>query len=145
MRNLNRAAVAALVLITAGAWTASAQVNLAGEWAMTLDEDRPERLPGPEIGDYLGIPINAAARLHAESWDASLLALPDYRCRVHPVDYVPSFFNIRIWEERDKDSQELIAFHVHHQAWGTERTIWMDGRAHPPDYAMHTSQVFSTL
>ena len=30
------------------------------EWAMTLDEDEPERLPGPEIGDYLGIPINAA-------------------------------------------------------------------------------------
>ena len=60
--------------------------------------------------------INAAARLHAESWDASLLALPEYQCRVHPVDYVPSFFNIRIWEERDKDTQDLIAFHEHHQA-----------------------------
>ena len=70
--------------------------------------------------------------------------LPEYQCRVHPVDYVPSFFNIRVWEERDKDSQELIAFHVHHQAWGTERTIWMDGRPHPPDYALHTSQGFST-
>ncbi len=111
---------------------------------MTLDEDFPERLPGPEIGDYLGIPLNAAARAHAEAWDASLLTLPEYQCRVHPIDYVPSFFNIRLWEERDKDSQQLIAIHEHHEAWGTERTIWMDGRPHPPDYALHTSQGFST-
>ena len=48
--------------------------------------------------------------LHAEAWDASLLTLPEYQCRVHPIDYVPSFFNIRIWEERDKDSQQLIAY-----------------------------------
>jgi hypothetical protein len=68
METLNRAAFAAfLLLVTSGSFVASAQVNLAGEYAMTLDEDFPERLPGPEIGDYLGIPINAAARLHGES------------------------------------------------------------------------------
>src|SRR3954464_1845937 len=109
METLNRAAFAAVLLLTTcGGSVVSAQVNLEGSYAMTLDEDFPERLPGPEIGDYLGIPLNASARLHAESWDASLLTLPEYQCRVHPVDYVPSFFNIRIWEERDKDSQEII-------------------------------------
>ncbi len=91
MKNLYWAGwTAVLFLTTAGTWTADAQINLSGTYAMTLNEDFPERLPGPEIGDYLGIPLNAAARLHAESWDASLLTLPEYQCRVHPIDYVPS-------------------------------------------------------
>ncbi len=29
-------------------------------------------------------------------------------------------------------------------AWGSERTIWLDGREHPPEYAEHTFQGFST-
>jgi hypothetical protein len=57
---------------------------------------------------------------------------------------VSSFAGLRIWEERDPASQQLIAIHTHHFAWGTERTIWMDGRPHPPEYAMHTSMGFST-
>jgi len=125
---------------------ASAQVNLSGVWDNLgiLHEDWPDRLFGPELGDYTGVPLNNEARLRAEAWDASLITLPEYQCRVHPSDYVPSFAGMRIWEERDKDSQQLIAVHTHHFAWGTERTIWMDGRAHPPDYALHTSQGFST-
>jgi hypothetical protein len=134
-----------LITLLAGA-PAFAQVNLGGVWENLgiLHEDQPERLPGPEIGDYLGVPLNDAARLRADSWDASLLTLPEYQCRVHPSDYVSSFAGIRIWEEVDKDSQQLIAIHTHHFAWGTERTIWMDGRPHPPEYALHTSQGFST-
>jgi hypothetical protein len=123
-----------------------AQVNLSGVWDNLgiLQEDWPDRLFGPELGDYTGVPLTAEARLRAEAWDASLITLPEYQCRVHPSDYVPSFAGMRIWEERDKDSQQLIAIHTHHFAWGTERTIWMDGRPHPPDYALHTSQGFST-
>ena len=134
-----------LILMLVGT-PAFAQLNLDGVWENLgiLHEDFPERLPGPEIGDYLGTPINDAARLRADSWDASLLTLPEYQCRVHPSDYVPSFAGIRIWEERDKDSQRLIAIHTHHFAWGTERTIWMDGRPHPPEHALYTSQGFST-
>jgi len=41
-----------------------------------VHEDRPERGPGPELGDYLGIPINAVARYRADAWDASLITLP---------------------------------------------------------------------
>jgi hypothetical protein len=33
---------------------------------------------------------------------------------------------------------------LHISAWGTERTIWLDGREHPPEYAAHTWQGFST-
>jgi hypothetical protein len=134
------------VLLALAHAPAFGQVNLGGVWnnLQILHEDEPERLPGPELGDYLGVPINDAARYRADAWDASLITLPEYQCRVHPSDYVPSFAGMRIWEEFDKDSQTLIAIHTHHFAWGTERTIWMDGRPHPPEYALHTSQGFST-
>ena len=122
----------------------SAQVSLAGVWQNKLQEDFPDRLAGPELGDYTGIPLNEAARARAFAWDASLIALPEYQCRVHPSDYASSFADIRIWEEYDQDTQSLLAIHLHHFAWGTERTIWMDGRPHPPDYALHTSMGFST-
>jgi hypothetical protein len=121
-----------------------AQVNLSGVWSAKLHEDWPDRLFGPELGDYGGLPINDADRLRATSWNASLITLPEYQCRVHPSDYAFSFADIRMWEERDRDSQDLIAIHIHHFAWATERTIWMDGRPHPPDYALHTAMGFST-
>lgn len=133
-----------LFLLLLGAIPAFAQIDLSGVWNNQLDEDWPDRLFGPELGDYTGIPLNAAARARAEAWDASLITLPEYQCRVHPADYAPSFADIRIWEEIDKDTQNLVALHLHHFAWGTERTIWMDGRPHPPDYALHTSMGFST-
>ena len=34
-------------------------------------EDAPERGPGPELADYLGIPINDAARMRGDTWQAS--------------------------------------------------------------------------
>ena len=64
-----------------------AQVDLVGEWGQRQHEDQPERGPGPELGDYLGLPINAAARAKADAWDASLLTLPEWQCRPHPPDY----------------------------------------------------------
>jgi hypothetical protein len=136
----------AALLCVVCAVPASAQTNLAGVWNNfgIFHEDEPDRLPGPELGDYSGIPVTDAVRLRADSWDASLITLPEYQCRVHPSDYAPSFAPIRIWEERDKDSQTLIAIKIHHFAWGTERTIWMDGRPHPGADAMHSAMGFST-
>src|ERR1700733_15979563 len=60
---------------------AFAQVDLSGEWQPQYHEDQPERIPGPDLVDYLGLPINDAARLRAESWDASRLTLPEEQCR----------------------------------------------------------------
>jgi hypothetical protein len=63
----------------------AAGYDLTGEWAPRFHEDQPERIPGPEIGDYLGLPINEAARLHADSWDASILTLPEHQCKPRPT------------------------------------------------------------
>ena len=74
-----------LVLVTAtlSSGRASAQTDFSGEWAGTLHEDLPHRNDalggGPEIGDYTGLPINQAARLKADSWDASVNSLRSAR------------------------------------------------------------------
>ena len=154
MRRVDRMTTAGIMLLASTALAGvplMAQIqrgvgmDLAGEWAPRFHEDQPERIPGPEIGDYLGIPINDAARLHADSWDASLLTLPEHQCKPHPSDYSPRGpANLRIWKEVDTPSQQLIAYHTHISWQAPERTIWMDGRPHPPDYAAHTWQGFST-
>lgn len=121
------------------------QEDLSGMWSVRFDEDQRERLAGAEIGDYLGLPINDAARLRADSWDAALVELPENQCREHGSDYGwrgPS--NLSIWKEVDRATQKVIAYHTHLSAYGAEQTIWMDGRPHPPDYAAHTWAGFST-
>ena len=121
------------------------QIDPSGERAPRFHEDQPERIPGPEIGDYLGLPINDAARLRGDSWDASLLTLPEHQCKPHPADYSPRGpANLRLWKEVDSATQQVIAYHTHISWQAPERTIWMDGRPHPPDYAAHTWQGFST-
>jgi len=122
-----------------------AQIDPSGMWAVTFDEDRTERLAGAEIGDYLGLPINDAARLRVDSWDAAIVELPENQCRQHGSDYGwrgPS--NLHIWQEVDRATQKVIAYHTQLSAYGAEQTIWMDGRPHPPDYAAHTYAGFST-
>jgi hypothetical protein len=134
-----------IVLAGLSSVPAMAQIDLAGEWAPLFHEDQPERIPGPEIGDYLGLPINDAARLRADSWDASLLTLPEHQCKPHPSDYgMRGPANTRWSKEVDPETQQTIAWHTHISWQAPERTIWMDGRPHPPEYAAHTWQGFST-
>jgi hypothetical protein len=124
---------------------AMAQVNLIGYWDPVFHEDFLERVPGPAMGDYLGLPINAAARLRAESWDASLLSLPEHQCKPHPSTYgFRGVGTLRIWDERDPRTQQLIKLHTHIQWQEQHREIWLDGRPHPPEFAPHTWQGFST-
>src|SRR5713101_2625591 len=128
--------IAALVIVLLS-MPAFAQVDPSGEWAPRFHEDQPERVPGPELGDYLGLPINDAARLRGDSWDASLLTLPAWQCRPHSADYIwrgPS--NLRISKEVDPVTRQIKAWHAE---WlrSVDRPIYMDGRPHPPEYAAH--------
>src|SRR3990172_10085638 len=136
--------VVVVVLLAPG--RLDAQVDLTGEWGPLYHEDRPERLPGPEIGDYMGLPINEAARLAADSWEANRMSVvTQYQCRPHSSDYgMRGLGNLRVWREINPITQELVAFRTYMPAWGSERTIWMDGRPHPPEGAEHTFQGFST-
>jgi hypothetical protein len=135
----------AAALLLAGAAPAAAQVDFSGQWAPVYHEDNPERIPGPELADYTGLPLNEAARLQADSWDADRISVVSpYQCRPHSSDYgMRGLGNLRVWAELDAN-QQLLAFRTYMPAWGSERTIWMDGRPHPPDYAEYTFQGFST-
>jgi hypothetical protein len=143
MKTAYRMSLAATALVVV-ALPAFAQVDLVGEWVARYHEDQPERVPGPELGDYLGIPLNDAARLRADSWDASVLSLPEFQCRPHASDYATRHSNVRVWKEVDTATQQTIAIHMHKEWQAQERTVWMDGRPHPPEYAQHTWQGFST-
>src|ERR1700684_4109332 len=77
-----------LLLTAMLAVPALAQLDVSGTWMPRFHEDQPERIPGPEIGDYLGIPINAAARQWADSWSASRVTLPEHQCQVHVAPYI---------------------------------------------------------
>jgi hypothetical protein len=71
--------------------------------------------------------------------------MPEQQCRVHVAPYIfrgPT--NLRIWEEKDPETQALVAIHVYSQTYEQNLVIWMDGRPHPPAYAMHTWMGFST-
>ncbi|HLQ76467.1 MAG TPA: hypothetical protein VK210_03880 [Terriglobia bacterium] len=125
---------------------AFAQVDFSGSWVPLYHEDSPERLPGPELGDYTELPLNAAARMRADSFEAARISVEqEYQCRPHGADYsMRGLGNLRIWTEIDQASQRLIAFHTHMLAWDSERTIYMDDRQHPSELAAHTWQGFST-
>ena len=148
MESVNRAGLAGplfLLAATLMSCPAFAQVDLSGAWAPVYQEDFDERIPGPELVDYLGIPINAAARQWALSWDPGRLTLPEHQCQVHTVAYIyRGPLQLRIWEERDPQTQEVVAIRNYISTYEQNRTIYMDGRPHPPDYAAHTWMGFST-
>lgn len=147
MQVFNRLSIAGWSILTMLVLStpAFAQMDFAGEWAPQFHEDQPERLGGPNVGDYAGLPINDAARFMADSWKATILDVPEHQCKPHPADYAPRGpANLRIWKEVDTPTQQLIALHTHISWQAPERTIWMDGRPHPDEFAAHTWQGFST-
>jgi hypothetical protein len=125
---------------------AFAQTDFSGEWTNNSHEDNEDRLPGPDVGDYTGLPINAAARQKAEAWDASVLALPERQSQPHPAHYFmygprPSG---QIRKVLDPVSGDLIAYTFAGTFGRADRTIWLDGRSHPSEHAEHTWHGFST-
>jgi hypothetical protein len=137
--------VAAIWVMVALPGSAFAQIDMNGVWAPIFHEDQPERVPGPEVGDYAGLPINDAARARADAWDASLLTLPEHQCKPHPSTYgFRGVGNLRLRFDFDDATQRLVKINTQIQWMEQKREIWMDGRPHPPEYAPHTWQGFST-
>ena len=125
---------------------AYAQADFSGHWAPLYHEDHPERIPGPELGDYLGIPLSEAGRLRADSWDADRISvISQYQCRPHAGDYMMrGLANMRIDAVRDPVTNRLVAYHLRMNFQEMERTVWLDNRQHPSANAPHTWSGFST-
>ena len=137
-----RSVICVALLVLSG--SAVAQVDLAGEWRSTRHEDQIERGPGPEIGDFTGLPLNEAGRRRGLSWSASLLTVPEHQCSPHPANYAAMHGNLRISKEVDPQSLDTVAWHLLHESYNRFRVVYMDGRPHPGDDERHTWQGFST-
>ncbi len=128
------------------AFQVAPQVDISGEWAARVHEDQPHRGPGAELGDYTGLPINAAVRQKASHWDASILSLPEQMAKPHPAQYFmrgPGP-NMRVNKVTDPVTQIVVAYTIEGVFGRDDRVIWMDGRPHPSEYAEHTWDGFST-
>jgi cyclase len=131
----------ALLIVT----PAYAQISIVGEWAGRYHEDFGDRVPGDVQGDFTGVPINEAARRYAESYDVRRVNLLEHQCQPYNLPHIyRGPLQFRIWEEKDPATQEIIAYKEYIGTYMQYRTIWMDGRPHPPDYAPHTFMGFST-
>jgi hypothetical protein len=134
------------VLVVTTAPAAPQEIDFTGFRVPIYHEDGPGRLPGPELADYLGSPINDAARLRAESYDADRIsAVSEYQCRQHAADYGDrGLANMRITPDYDSVAQRMSAIHARINFHDAERTIYLDGRSHPPADAPHSWSGFST-
>ena len=137
-------AMSALASTILASVPAFAQFDVSGEWATRHHEDSEERGQGGELGDYSGIPLNDAARLRADSWDAALYGLPEWQCRPH-ASYTMwrSVHAARIWKVVEPVTGETTEIHVNFHDL-IEQAISLDGRPHPSDDAPHTWAGFST-
>jgi hypothetical protein len=140
---LHTVAMFAVMLVT----PAFAQnMDFSGGWSPLYHEDGPERIPGPDLGDYSGIPVNDAARMRGDSYDSARPSVVlEYQCRQHGGDYsMRGLASMRITRDIDPTTQAVTAFHTRIGFHDMQRTIYLDGRAHPHPQAAHTWQGFST-
>ena len=136
-----------LALAIAGPTRVFAQIDLAGEWTTVPHEDLRIGMGARLLGDYTGLPINEAARLRADTWDASLQSTREHQTIVYPAaSWVFPAGGMRISKIVDDLIQREVALKIYKigGAGSTTRWIWMDGRPHPPEYAAHSWWGFST-
>ncbi len=133
-----------VVFLTAGT-PAFAQIDLGGNWAGRVHEDSQERSLGPDLVDYLGLPLNADGRARALRYSQSQLSLPERQCLYYAPHYL--FFEpagIKIWSETDPTSGRVVAWIINGIGDRSPITIWMDGRPHPSANALHDFGGFTT-
>jgi hypothetical protein len=136
-------ALAAILLLTGA--PGFAQIDFSGHWVNKAHEDLPERGPGPHIGDYMGLPINDATRMRGDSWTAEKWEQVERQCQPHPADYSPRGPSMmRIWSEIDPTTQAVVSWQTIQRFMLPHRIFYMDGRPHPPEWAPHYWQGYST-
>ena len=127
--------------------SALAQVDFTGAWdhpGLFGHEDFNDRGSGPEIGDFLGLPLNEAGIRKAESYSGSWLGVPEHQCTPHPAAYQlwgPNTLIVNTEYDRVGRVAEAIRLDG---TFGIDRIVWLDGRPHPPPEALHTFNGFST-
>ena len=106
---------------------AFAQVDLTGIWApLGGAEDTRERAAGPDVGDYLGLPINDAGRMRGETWNASILTMYEHTWKPHPSIYgFRGVGNLRMTYNYDPVTYAVTKIDTHIQ--------WMEQKREDPE------------
>jgi len=150
---VTRTLSSALLLLAAAAVLASVPVftqparpatppDIAGEWRLENNEE--DTTAQPSLGDYLGIPFNAAGRLRSDTTAESIWGTPEYQCRPHSAPHQwRGLGGARILKEQDPLTREVKVYHIQFMR-SLDRPVFMDGRPHPPAYAPHSWTGFST-
>jgi glyoxylase-like metal-dependent hydrolase (beta-lactamase superfamily II) len=114
--------------------------DIAGEWRLDSAED-----PGqPPLADYLGLALNEAGRLRADTTPESIWGTPEYQCRPHSAPHQwRGVGGARILKDLDPISRDIVGYRVQFMR-SLDRPIFVDGRAHPPAWAPHSWSGFST-
>ena len=110
--------------------------DLSGNWFPLFDEDWQERVWGPHLVDYLGIPLNEEGQNRGISYDATTISMPERQC----IFFVPHYvltgpFGFAFWYDTDPRTGEITAWHHGAGLDMGEMTIWMDGREPPSELA----------
>jgi hypothetical protein len=118
-------------------------VEVAGYWNDLFHEDLWDRRSGLLVGDFTGLPLNEAGKLASASWEPGWFAIPEEQCRPHTGIYGPRGpSNIHVAKVLDPQSQAIARYDIFLGI--SERTIFMDGRPHPPAFAPHFFSGYST-
>ena len=107
--------------------------DFSGFWAgMFEPEDQQYRGPGPDFGDFRGLPLNEAGLAKAKSWNPDDDYLPENLSKPHsPTNIMRSSFPFEIVQEPDMITLKM-------EACEQVRKVYMDGASHPPAEAPHT-------
>ena len=120
---------------------AFAEFDLSGTW-VRVDQDW--RAVEPVMGYYVSLPINDAARLAGDTWTPLKWTVPEHQCEVHPYDYGLLFNHLKIESPVDVGTQMVRKITMTAHFGVPERTIWMDGRPAPSEYAPYTYGGFAS-
>ena len=143
-----QAAAQAPQAAAAPAGPAQTNCDVSGEWGARSREDTEDRvLLGTNLGDYTGFALNdAGAPVRATTGARRCCRcrrsrpFPTRRCTscagpgrtcASPSSWIPN-------------TRMFIGYTLDGVYGRNDRTIWMDGRPHPPDYAEYTWDGFST-
>jgi glyoxylase-like metal-dependent hydrolase (beta-lactamase superfamily II) len=139
--------VSILILALMPAAASFGQVDFTGAWdhpGLFGQEDFNDRGRGPEIGDFLGLPLNEAGMRKAESYSGSWLSVPEHQCTPHPAAYQMWGPNTLVVNSQFDSVRRVVEAIRLDGTFGIDRIVWMDGRPHPVPEALHTFQGFST-
>ena len=90
---------------------ADAAIDVTGTWVSVISEDWPQRMLPPRKGDYTRIPMTAAARKVADTWDPTRDDAAGEQCKgytVASVTRMPGQLRIS-WQDDNTLKMELEA------------------------------------